>query len=65
MDNISNRAALSVEAACEYVGISRPTIYRLMDRGAIPSLHIGRRRLILKQHLDAYLQERLEAEAGR
>ena len=59
-------AAFSVNDACVYLAVSRPTLYRLMDQGAIPSFHILRRRLLLKQHLDAYLQERVaEAAAGR
>ena len=55
-------AALSVDGACAYVGVSRPTLYRLMDQRTIPSFHIGRRRLLLKAHLDTFLRERL-AEA--
>jgi len=65
MENNIGAAALSVEGACRYIAVSRPTLYRLMERGDIPSFHIVRRRLILRQHLDAYLQGRLEAEAGR
>ena len=64
MENVTEKAAFSVTDACHYISVSRPTLYRLME-GAIKSFHIGRRRLILREHLDAYLQERLEAEAGR
>ncbi len=56
--NAPERAAYSVAAACAYIGISRPTMYRLLSDD-IPSFHIGRRRLILKEHLDRFLQSRL------
>ena len=64
--SIEGKAALSVEEGSTYIGISRSTLYRLMDQGAMPVFHIGRRRLILREHLDRFLQERLaEAEMGK
>ena len=58
------KAAFSVEEAGTYLGTSRPTIYRPMDSGDLPSIHIGRRRLVLKEDLDKFIQERkAEAEA--
>lgn len=57
-------AAMSIDEAFRYIGIGRAHFYRLMDHGDIPSFHIGRRRLVLREHLDRYLQERL-ADAGR
>ena len=63
MDNISNKAALSVDEAYCYIGVSRAHLYRLMDQGTIPSLHIGRRRLLLKADLNTFLRDRLE-DAG-
>jgi excisionase family DNA binding protein len=63
MSTMPEKAAFSVEEACTYIGTSRPTVYRLMDSGAIPSFHIGRRRLILKEDLDRFIQEQ-KAMAG-
>ena len=61
-----DKAALSIEEAFRYIGIGRAHLYRLMERGDIPSFHIGRRKLLLREHLDVYLQERLgEEEAKR
>ena len=57
----NQQAALSVDEAFRYVGISRALLYRLMDSRAIPSFHIGRRRLILREHLDAFLKTQLAA----
>ena len=63
MNSAPEKAALSVEEVGTYLGTSRPTVYRLMDSGALPSIHIGRRRLVLREDLDKFLQER-KAEAG-
>lgn len=58
-----NPAALSVDEAYTYLGIGRAHLYRLMDSGEVPSLHIGRRRLVLRKDLDDFL-ERLKDAAG-
>jgi excisionase family DNA binding protein len=61
MEKVTERAALSVDEAFTYIGIGRAHLYRLMDEGKIPSFHIGRRRLILREDLDRFLQGRLAA----
>ncbi len=53
-------AALSVNDAAVYLGISRATLYRITaERGTGPSVLrptlIGGRRLFQPKHLDAYL----------
>jgi excisionase family DNA binding protein len=63
MNTTLEKGAYSVEEAAYYIGGSRPTVYRLMGSGALPSIHIGRRRMILKEDLDKFLQDR-RAEAG-
>lgn len=63
MTSSTEKAAFSVEEAGIYLGTSRPTVYRLMDSGGLPSIHIGRRRLVLKEDLDKFIQDR-KAEAG-
>ena len=65
MNYTGDKAALSLQEACTYIGTSRPTIYRLMDQGFIPSFHIGRRRLVLKEDLDRFLQECLKRESDQ
>ncbi len=66
MEATTSKAALSIDEACQYLSIGRAHLYRLMDQGQIGgSLHIGRRRLLLKAHLDKYLEARLEAEMDR
>jgi excisionase family DNA binding protein len=61
MSNTTEKAALSVEEGCAYIGTSRPTFYRLMGEGVLRSFHIGRRRLVLKADLDRFIRERLAA----
>lgn len=57
----SDKAGLSLVEAAHYLGVSRAQLYRLLDSGDIRSFHIGRRRMVLRAHIDRYIQERLEA----
>jgi len=52
------KRAFSVEEAAHYIGVTRPTVYRLLGAAELPSLHIGRRRMILKEDLDQFLNDR-------
>ena len=63
MEKVIERATLSVDGGYSYLGIGRAHFYWLMDRGDIPSFHIGRRRLVLREDLDKFLRKR-KAEAG-
>ena len=61
----NEKAAFSLDASCAYLDVSKPTLYRLMDSGEIRNFHIGRRRMILREHLDRFLQDRLaESDSG-
>ena len=48
---------LDIEPAAEVVGISRSTMYKLLNDGSIKSVHIGRRRLIEWSELDRFVGE--------
>ena len=61
-DESGEKVAFGVKEGCTYLGISHPTFYRLMNKGDIPSFRIGRRRLVLKKHLDQFLQNCIDAE---
>jgi excisionase family DNA binding protein len=56
------RAELVKIPACAEIlgGVSRPTIYALIDSGEIVRVHLGRRALITRGSIDAYI-ERLQA----
>ena len=49
-------AGLSVNASAAYISVSRATMYRILDSGEIASGLIGRRRIIMRRDLDAYLE---------
>lgn len=55
------RLAVSVTEAAALLGVSRPTVYTLLERGGgLPSFRCGRRRLIPVAALRAWI----EAQAG-
>jgi len=57
------RLAVSVTEAAALLGVSRPTIYALLERdGGLPSLRVGRRRLIPMAALERWIDG--EARAG-
>ncbi|MCZ6675490.1 MAG: helix-turn-helix domain-containing protein, partial [Verrucomicrobia bacterium] len=64
-ETVAEKRAFSVDASCVYLDVSRATLNRLMDSGKLRNLHIGRRRLILRDDLDEFLRARLaESEIG-
>jgi excisionase family DNA binding protein len=49
------RLAYSVDEAAEVIGVSRDHIYDLLRASRLKSIKSGRRRLIIKGQLEAYL----------
>lgn len=49
---------LTVEQAAHVLSINRSTLYDLLGRGELPSVKIGRRRLISKQALVVFIDRR-------
>lgn len=49
-------AALTIPQASEYTGLSRSFIYSLFEADLLPRLKAGKRVLVLRSDLDAYLQ---------
>lgn len=52
---------MSIQQAMRYTGLSRSFFYKLFAQQALPRLKAGKRVLILKSDLDAYLQSLREA----
>lgn len=50
--------ALSLKETAEALSLSRRTLARLVASGALPSLRIGRRRLVRRDALAAWLEAR-------
>ena len=47
-------ALVDLTTAARLLGVSRTSLYVLMDSGALPSRHVGRRRLVPRAALEAY-----------
>ena len=59
--SMSENKLLTISQACEYLAISRATLYRLIDSQQIVSLNIGRSRRISQQALDRFVAVRTQA----
>ena len=57
MGNPTEKAAMSIADAAHYSGLSRSSLYRMIDAGTLVSLKIGARRLIRRTELDALLDQ--------
>lgn len=55
---------LKPEAAAHVLGIGRTKLYELMASREIPSLRIGRNRLISRKALEAYVETLSNAQAS-
>ena len=64
------RLAYSVDEAAQITGLSRDLLYDQMRTGQLAYLKVGRRRIITRQHLEAFLTRPasparlVESEAG-
>ena len=56
--------ALSVKEVCEKIGVSKPTVYKLINERKFPSFHIGKRHLVLATYLDSFIEQQKEKELG-
>ena len=51
----ADRLAYSVDEAAAITGLSRDLLYDQMRAGTLAYLKVGRRRIITRQHLEAFL----------
>ena len=58
-----DRRLVSIAEAAERLGISRSRLYELMQEGSLPTVRIGKRRLLASDALDAFITEHEEVEA--
>ena len=56
---------ITVEEAADLLGIGRTTTYELVMSGEIPSVKIGRRRLVVRSGLSHYVDRLTNAEGVR
>jgi excisionase family DNA binding protein len=57
-DQPADRLAYSVDEAAGLTGLSRDLLYDQMRAGNLTYLKVGRRRIITRQHLEAFLTRR-------
>jgi excisionase family DNA binding protein len=57
-DQPTDRLAYSVDEAAGLTGLSRDLLYDQMRAGKLAYLKVGRRRIITRQHLEAFLTRR-------
>jgi excisionase family DNA binding protein len=53
--DLPERLAYSVDEAAAITGLSRDLLYDQMRTGRLAYLKVGRRRIITRQHLEAFL----------
>lgn len=51
-----NTEILSLQDLCDYLKVSKPVAYKLVQRGKIPSFKIGRRLRFRKSKVDAWIE---------
>jgi excisionase family DNA binding protein len=56
-EKLTGRLAYSVDEAAELTGLSRDLLYDQMRAGKLTYLKVGRRRIITRQHLEAFLTQ--------
>ena len=57
---MDNKLALSVSEAADILSISRPTVYELMRRKDFPAFKLGKRTLISRAGLEAWIEAQVE-----
>ncbi len=51
------RLALSIDEACASIGVTRPTLYKLIASAQLRTCTVGRRRLVPVSELERFLAE--------
>ncbi len=50
-DLLDTRIAITVSEAAEMLGVSKPHLYKCMNDGEVPSLRVGKKRLVPVSYL--------------
>ena len=54
----------SLEELSKVLQVSRSTVYRMAAQGSIPSLRVGRRVIVPKEHLVRWIDSSVSCEKG-
>ena len=52
------RATLTVPEAAKVLGVSRPTMYDLANSEGFPTIHLGRKLVILREGFELWMREK-------
>jgi excisionase family DNA binding protein len=55
---------LGIRQAAPIAGVGRDAMYRLVAEGRVRSVRLGRKRLVPRQELEAWIARELEANGG-
>ena len=58
-----DKLAYSITEAARVLGISRPTMYLLLDKPGFPAFRVGNRRLISVEGLKNWIRDQTEVTA--
>ena len=61
---MTEKLTVSVEEAGELLGVSRQIAYQLSHRPDFPTLRIGRRVLVPRKELEAWINRQVEEESS-
>ncbi len=56
-EEINPKATLSVEEACDFLGIGKTLGYRLAREGKLPTIRLGRKLVVVRSKLERMLDE--------
>lgn len=59
----AEKLAYSINEAAALTGIKRTTLQRLLDNGALATVHVGRRRVVLADSLMSFLERQAVSRA--
>lgn len=54
-----NKKAYSIQELARELGIGRSLAYKLVKEGEIPSIQLGRRKIVPKAYVDRFLSEKI------
>lgn len=60
---MTGRLTYNVSELAEALGVSRPFLYQYLNSGELPSVMLGRRRLIRREDVEAFLAAHMDGES--
>lgn len=55
---------LSLEEACTYLGLAKPTLYKFVRSGAVPAFKLGSIWRFHRESLDRWIQEKVKEDTA-